>query len=34
MPELSWVGGYPVILGTMALACGSLYRYFRRSGWL
>ena len=34
MPELDWVGGYPFILGSMALACGALHRYFRRSGWL
>jgi magnesium transporter len=34
MPELRWVGGYPMILAVMALACGSLYRFFRRSGWL
>ena len=34
MPELDWVGGYPVVLGTMGLICGGLYRYFRKSGWL
>jgi magnesium transporter len=34
MPELGWEVGYPLILGTMALACGLLYRFFRRSGWL
>jgi magnesium transporter len=34
MPELGWVAGYPLALGTMATACGSLYRLFRRSGWL
>jgi Mg2+ and Co2+ transporter CorA len=34
MPELDWVGGYPVVLGTMGLACGLLHRFFRRSGWL
>jgi magnesium transporter len=34
MPELGWVGGYPMILGGMAAACATLYRYFRRSGWL
>jgi magnesium transporter len=34
MPELGWVVGYPLALGTMATACGLLYRLFRRSGWL
>lgn len=34
MPELGWVLGYPVVLLGMALACGLLYRAFRRSGWL
>jgi magnesium transporter len=34
MPELDFVGGYPIILGGMALSCGLLYRFFRRSGWL
>ncbi|MGH9011013.1 MAG: CorA family divalent cation transporter, partial [Acidimicrobiia bacterium] len=34
MPELDWVGGYPLVLGTMGLACGLLHRFFRRSGWL
>jgi magnesium transporter len=34
MPELGWVGGYPVILGGMAAACAALYGHFRRSGWL
>ena len=34
MPELDWVAGYPLILGTMGSACGLLYRFFRRSGWL
>ena len=34
MPELGWVAGYPLALGTMGAACGLLYRLFRRSGWL
>jgi magnesium transporter len=34
MPELGWVGGYPLVLGMMGAACGTLYRFFRRSGWL
>ena len=34
MPELDWVGGYPLSLVTMAVICGVLYRLFRRSGWL
>jgi magnesium transporter len=34
MPELHWQYGYFIILGGMALACTTLYRAFRRSGWL
>ena len=34
MPELRWRYGYFLVLGVMALVCGSLYRAFRRSGWL
>ncbi|HET7277879.1 MAG TPA: magnesium/cobalt transporter CorA [Dermatophilaceae bacterium] len=34
MPELRWNWGYPAVLGLMVLACLSLYRAFRRSGWL
>ncbi len=34
MPELHWPVGYPLALGLMALVCGSLYRAFKRSGWL
>ena len=34
MPELGWRVGYPLALGVMAVVCLSLYRYFRRSGWL
>jgi magnesium transporter len=34
MPELGWRFGYLLVVGLMALVCGLLYRYFRRSGWL
>lgn len=34
MPELGWVYGYPVALGIILLACGTLYVRFRRLGWL
>ena len=34
MPELEWTWGYPLSLGLIALACGLLYRRFRRVGWL
>ena len=34
MPELEWVGGYPVVLSLTALAVALLYRQFKKSGWL
>jgi magnesium transporter len=34
MPELGWAFGYPVALGTIAVAAFSVYRYFKRAGWL
>jgi magnesium transporter len=34
MPELKWTFGYPLVVAVMAVICLSLYRYFRRSGWL
>lgn len=34
MPELTWRYGYLVVLGFMASICLSLYRGFKRSGWL
>jgi magnesium transporter len=34
MPELDSKLGYPVVLGVIALACVSLFVYFRRIGWL
>jgi magnesium transporter len=34
MPELKWQLGYPAALLVMVLICLTLYRYFRRAGWL
>jgi magnesium transporter len=34
MPELRWTLGYPLVLVVMVVVCGSLYRAFRRAGWL
>ena len=34
MPELSWRYGYPTVLVVILVACGVLYRGFRRAGWL
>jgi magnesium transporter len=34
MPELDWQWGYPVVIVTMGLICGGLYKAFKRSGWL
>jgi len=34
MPELHWHYGYPMIIGAILLVCGSLYRAFKRNGWL
>jgi len=34
MPELGWKYGYPVALGVIAAACGTLYFRFKRAGWL
>jgi magnesium transporter len=34
MPELSWRYGYPAVLVVILVACGVLYRGFRRAGWL
>ena len=34
MPELAQPWGYPVVLLLMLIVCGSLYRGFRRNGWL
>jgi magnesium transporter len=34
MPELHWHYGYYVVVAVMAVACTTLYRFFRRVGWL
>ncbi|MEU3852545.1 magnesium and cobalt transport protein CorA [Streptomyces sp. NPDC029554] len=34
MPELHWRYGYGMVIGVISVACLSLYRMFRRSGWL
>ncbi|MGW8390929.1 magnesium/cobalt transporter CorA [Pseudoduganella sp. HUAS MS19] len=34
MPELDWRFGYPAALTLMAVVCGSLYRRFKKVGWL
>jgi magnesium transporter len=34
MPELHWHVGYPVAIGVMLLVCLTLYRLFKKSGWL
>jgi magnesium transporter len=34
MPELKWRFGYPAVLLLILVACLTLYRRFRRVGWL
>ncbi|MEA2473663.1 MAG: magnesium transporter [Thermoleophilaceae bacterium] len=34
MPELHWRYGYPAVLLVIAISCVSLYRYFKKVGWL
>ena len=34
MPELEWNLGYPAVLLVMAVICTSLWRYFKKAGWL
>jgi magnesium transporter len=34
MPELRWELGYPAALLVMAAICTTLYRYFKKAGWL
>jgi magnesium transporter len=34
MPELGWTFGYPLVVAVMAAICFTLYRYFKRIGWL
>ncbi|HEV8527918.1 MAG TPA: magnesium and cobalt transport protein CorA [Actinomycetes bacterium] len=34
MPELRWRYGYPAVILLLVVACTTLYRLFKRSGWL
>jgi magnesium transporter len=34
MPELRWHYGYPIVIAVMVVICFSLYRYFKKVGWL
>lgn len=34
MPELHWRFGYPLVIVVISVACLTLYRGFRRNGWL
>jgi magnesium transporter len=34
MPEIESRYGYFIVLGVMLVACGGLYRHFKKSGWL
>ena len=34
MPELGWRFGYPLVLALIAVVCVSMYRSFKRRGWL
>jgi magnesium transporter len=34
MPELHWRFGYPLVIALISVACLTLYRGFRRNGWL
>ncbi|HEY1596894.1 MAG TPA: magnesium/cobalt transporter CorA [Thermoleophilaceae bacterium] len=34
MPELRWRFGYPAVILLILLVCGTLYRYFKKVGWL
>ncbi|CAA9250395.1 MAG: Magnesium and cobalt transport protein CorA [uncultured Blastococcus sp.] len=34
MPELGWRYGYPLVLAVILLVCVTLYRSFKRNGWL
>ena len=34
MPELSATWGYPTVLTVMIAVCGTLFRGFKRNGWL
>jgi magnesium transporter len=34
MPELKWEFGYPLVLAVILVTCVTVYRRFRRAGWL
>ena len=34
MPELHWLGGYPLVLVLMLFTCLGLYTMFKRQNWL
>jgi magnesium transporter len=34
MPELKWQYGYHLVLGFIAVVCGTMFWQFRRNGWL
>jgi magnesium transporter len=34
MPELKWTLGYPLVVLVMVIICSSLFRYFKKVGWL
>ncbi|HEY7042407.1 MAG TPA: magnesium/cobalt transporter CorA [Nocardioidaceae bacterium] len=34
MPELTWTYGYPAVIVLMLIICGTLFRLFKKSGWL
>jgi magnesium/cobalt transport protein CorA len=34
MPELRWTFGYPLVVAVIVTACVTLYRRFKKSGWL
>jgi magnesium transporter len=34
MPELHWSFGYPLLIAVMVVFCFTLYRAFKRNGWL
>jgi magnesium transporter len=34
MPELHWVGGYPLAILLMIVSALLPYRFFKRRGWL
>jgi magnesium transporter len=34
MPELEWTFGYPLVIAVMLVICTTLFRFFRRAGWL